>query len=384
MENKNNNNIYIDDYMITTPINVARLENKKMKKILYLFFDYHVDANMQTECGDVNSIYLTQFFDKIFRKTKIPLDFFFEIQPKDDELRNMSRTNDKYIWKMHNIFIKKYDNVRNHYIDIRHLLTFNPYTINFDIKDIIHNNYTDDTKYDLLIDKIKKYMKEYNDLKTINLTGNESNIDTNMVKYFRKINKYTKKPENTTKFNIFYDEIEKLTNIAVTSSKKIIKLLENLRNELNKDTKILLGSDGAYHFGDFDKITKIKSDINGESQTMTNGYLHASTLLVDLYFLRRFLEKSYINNAIVYAGAAHIVNYIYFLITRCGFELTNLFYTKEGTLEKTIEFVNSMKNDANLLDNFENDSINNKLLNIFEPPIFSQCINFKGFPKYFR
>jgi hypothetical protein len=53
---------------------------------------------------------------------------------------------------------------------------------------------------------------------------------------------------------------------------------------------------------------------------------HLLSLITDLYFLRRFLDKKYIKNCILYTGSFHMVNLIYLLVKYFNYELTHSYY----------------------------------------------------------
>ena len=46
-----------------------------------------------------------------------------------------------------------------------------------------------------------------------------------------------------------------------------------------------------------------------------------SVLLMDLYFLRRFLDKDYITNTILYCGGWHTMDIIYILVNEFKFKI---------------------------------------------------------------
>ena len=46
--------------------------------------------------------------------------------------------------------------------------------------------------------------------------------------------------------------------------------------------------------------------------------------IVDIYFLRRFLDKDYITNGIVYMGIYHIAFYCYVLVKYFNFKITHI------------------------------------------------------------
>ena len=87
--------------------------------------------------------------------------------------------------------------------------------------------------------------------------------------------------------------------------------------------------------------------------------------ITDLFFLRRFLDKDYVTNAISYTGAAHSINYINFLVSNFDFKITHYSYSEETNLEKLNMIA---KNDIYKLDF------------ILHPQKLIQCSDLSSFP----
>ena len=92
--------------------------------------------------------------------------------------------------------------------------------------------------------------------------------------------------------------------------------------------------------------------------------------LMDLFFLRRFLDKDYITNGIVYTGKAHSEFYILSLVKYFNFKVTHTAYSSLPNMDKLTETIKAQPNIDGLF----------KLLN---PPIMSQCIHADVFPELF-
>ena len=139
-----NKNIDPRSRMVSGPINVLRLEGDihGIKKVLYLFLDYHADVSKQTECQNIFSEDVQKYFANTFYELNSGqqiYDFFLEIFPTEIADNSSTATNDidrkdMYIEEVVKLFKKlfKYDpkknrvmvnnlvkNVRLHYIDIR-------------------------------------------------------------------------------------------------------------------------------------------------------------------------------------------------------------------------------------------------------------------------
>ena len=54
---------------INGPINIVRLENKKMGKVVYLLFDYHNPLLQQLKCDDFTALSVSQLLERFFMKT---------------------------------------------------------------------------------------------------------------------------------------------------------------------------------------------------------------------------------------------------------------------------------------------------------------------------
>jgi hypothetical protein len=77
---------------------------------------------------------------------------------------------------------------------------------------------------------------------------------------------------------------------------------------------------GLSEYTERDIIHQVADDID----YLLDYFLDLFAKLVDVYFLRRFLDKDYITNAIVYCGMAHSINYIHILVNDFGFDITHL------------------------------------------------------------
>ena len=90
---------------------------------------------------------------------------------------------------------------------------------------------------------------------------------------------------------------------------------------------------------------------------------------MDLFFLRRFLDKDYVTNGIVYTGALHSSTYVYTLIKYFGFKITHWSYLKV-TPEELYKLVEKMNNPDDISE-------------YIYPPKLYQCSDMTKFPKLF-
>ena len=117
--------------LINGPVNVVRLEGEinGIKKILYVFFDYHINLREQTECESYDSTDIVTYLYKTFKSSTKPLDFFFEVKSMEIGKHRIMPFKNIYISNISKFYNKsKFDdstkkniksNVRFHYLDIR-------------------------------------------------------------------------------------------------------------------------------------------------------------------------------------------------------------------------------------------------------------------------
>lgn len=357
-------------YMINGPNNIIRLENGE--KILYIFGDYHIQTQLQLECP-INDEYESIDIDKLLLKfikeeKKEEYDLFIENDISYFKHENNISYKANYINQIRKLFNskiefnknqiitnKKYPNFRFHYSDIRESLTFlNLYNIYYIPTDLVYN-----------IRELKNIIKERQeillDLKKLLIYLNSND------------NKYINKIKNVYKDKKIQVEINKIFNeIIIANLNDIIKNTSYIINYINTNINKIKNID--IYFKNFDKL---RWDIFLKIKENKKNIRQVLTVLTDLYLIRRFLDKDYINKSILYTGSAHMVNILFILIKYFNFKLTNVFYS----------------NNSFNLDNIKNLPIKNfKYFDYLANNIFThydenfevtQCSNLFKFPTNF-
>jgi len=391
--------------LINGPLNVLRLEGKinKIKKVIYVFFDIHINVNNQTKCDNFDSQDIANYLAKEFKGINgKEIDFFMEGRTSELDLflKDMY-FKDKYISEVIKFFAQNFkknnfDNVRFHYIDIRDFFTdqidkmYNMNNIlldnlspsNFQSIDQLKSNFKTIQEYhDQIIEMIKNNGNKVNH---INEEINKVNGDTNKVmpKYIKKLSdKYINKEVKEKMLMFRYIIIEKL--------EKQNKIIDEITDVLNKYYKV--ASTSFDEFGRKKIILDLVDDDTNKSEDKLPSYfmdevpymreftdlykklqyenLQSFSLLMDSYFMRRFCDKDYITHAISYTGGAHSMAYVNFLCNQFGFEITHVAKSSEPI-----------------------DVINKKLKAKFDyigfakyffPKTLSQCVDLSDFPKNF-
>jgi hypothetical protein len=254
--------------------------------------------------------------------------------------------------------------MRFHYVDIRLYIGSLIYSLSEKLlklskKGLYNSNMSgDDLKeYEK---KLKILLIDINDTYKYINTKNELKIqddDNNHIKNKKKI--FNKILFNYTHDNI-KNKLEEFYWMINYKYKKIIRYMDKINKLLNEIKKNKNNNENIYK-----KIYK-------NQRKIFDKYALLNVYIMDLYFLRRFLDKDYITNCVSYTGAHHSLNYIYILIKYFDFKITNYSYLKKN-IEKTINKIN--KSNMKKINNLEYLFVKNDEI---------QCSNMKGFPKNFK
>jgi hypothetical protein len=359
---------------INGPFNYVQLEGNvnNIKKNITIFMDVHLDLNNQTRCESFDSQDISQYLYNIIKSTTIPLDFFMEI---DEQQIKQPQTNrrDIYIGDVMEMFKSEFvlekdkvkysksnPNVRLHYLDIRDHLNFLSIKnkINKHILpkiNLLQSGNLDETSKINTLEQIKQHI-EYIKIYTMKILEKYFNINNNKISQFDKksqeyyldkiIHKYrhkTLKTKLNDYFNAFFMEFS--VNFNMITHDIIFRIYYykiDINNPLN--------------------LPKLIKSYN----KLTDIVFALYALITDVYFLRRFLDKDYIQNVLTYCGRNHALNYIFFLVKYCNFTITKIYNT--GGLE--IKDIDTKIKDIKEID--ELDKIYNLFLLEAEKP--KQCV----------
>jgi|688.fasta_scaffold117178_3 hypothetical protein len=391
--------------LINGPVNVIRLEGEifGIKKVLYVFCDMHIDINNQTQCESWISQDFTSFlaheFSKIDKNKSI--DFFFETWESMLKTRHYP-TRDKYIEETSKFFNKmiRFDkdkknigtefgnNVRFHYIDIRDYFHKNIKNMLYEIDNIINNEksylVSKDVKY--IIDLTNNLLLEIADIiHLISDPKNESikptnNYDKNkMIIVMKKLNYNFNHSETKKGIQPLLDNIiNKLKEISTNliDFNKLLSEYEIYIKKFNRDGDLysklnITKSNEIIYTVDYNVANKYLYDIKEKFDIFDKLILFTFAKIVDLYFLRRFIDKDYITTGISYTGIFHSVNYIHTLVRYFNMKITNASYIKDPIDKVNKELLNY-------------DIINKDVQLFFYPPKLIQCSDLSSFPDNFN
>lgn len=431
IEDKENNkeNNKEKENLVNGPVNAFRLEGKigDNNKVIYLFGDYHNPISLETKCDSFLSKDFTNYFYSTIRETdnKIKYDLLFEnfadIDMFEQYKYSYSNFREKYISelrkyidsdmdilefknkKLENKGSRKFKNLRLHYLDIRSFYGSGDYfKLSNDIKYFMeqHSNNNQLWIIDRLVvsfsnlgnelmalgnhlnlKSLQKEMKFENKIKIDDeklseeiekyqeyISGKKNRMEKYSQKLFGKYNHENVKKNmmGSILFTFILSEIKKAV-------KKISICLEKLLQikELYKITYFDLAQmrDGSFTYGnDVNEIKKLLSHVNVKNNSIYTYWMNIFVNITDLYLLRRFLDKDYIERGIVYTGMHHTQNYVQTLVKEFGFKITHADYTKLGIEETNKWLQNNTDEDPG---------------KVLLKPKFKQCVDMDNFPKDF-
>lgn len=373
---------------INGPINIVRLEGEVngVKKVLHVFFDNHSDLQNQTECPGVDNIDVHHFFRTEFNKLDKSKNYDFFLEDFPSLLyRDKFMYREKYISQVRKLFRQKrksYDNVRFHYIDIRDYLY--PISVRQFIYSKVHTIDNTTTKnllnalqqLTIFLNKLHKFShnptkqkkkdviiksdKEYYEYTSQNLDDITSNL-LHKTKY-KYNDKQIQKNMNYVFEKMFINSIKDLLTLCKEYKKFLLEndkiIQDDLIRRLRKD------KDGLYYYSyNFDNLDSIILKINEYLRKISNKFITVGSSIVDIFFLRRFLDKKYITTAISYTGWFHSMRYILILVKYYDFQI------------RETSYINTKNNIHKMLKKHNINNIND-LAPIFIPPILNQCSTF--------
>lgn len=425
----------MSQYNISGPVNVTRLEGKidGIKKVVYLFMDLHNPENEQTKCS-APSLEIEDFFKNNFNSLNNSnkyYDFFVEFQPGTFLLPKTKQWYNRNIYLDRVLrFFKKYlnydptsnevklskifKNIRFHYIDVRDWLEYYIFEIIRQLYILFHNESTTDNinkLLDIIIDelyRIKSFIQQPKIVKDPHIILEElpsisialkPDIQKQIVEKIRYLIGKILLKINNNKIKIIINEYVNI--IIIPEFDKIIKIMKDFKINVNgkpsipeqynyvgvtnpiPNPKICLNNNKCLSFN--------RNIINDNFHILYHNLMQINDIeiiplfaqLMDIYFLRRFLDKKYITNAIVYVGAAHAAIYIDILVNLFNFKITHTSSAITNNIIKVNKLVHTLNPFNSGMHYYK---ITNRILNIFLPlkNKMVQCSNISSFPKNFE
>ena len=385
---------------INGPVNIVRLEG--MGKVIYIMGDIHYCINHQLKCDDMEAANIDKYLYNFFKKTNKEnkewdfmvedSEFFNDYYTKENiEYSNISYQG--YIWEIRRLLInnfnykitnkeklevynsKTFKNIRFHPIDIRSDRLAGYTYFNTSIYSINNNRNID---WNINLIKELEILKNDNN-EFINILNNKdkSKNKTLFDKFIYKIrNKYFNKNNQKIINNIIDTKVKKL---YLDTLKLIDNLILIINKEYGEETKLWFSKDRKYkkyinsmtdlkHFNWYEKS---KQKIYNYLYNIQTNFVFLQLFIMDLYVIRRIVDKDYIKNVILYNGNSHFINTISILVKEFGFKITHIYDSKIKDINKLNE---KIKNESykNIVDN-----------GLIEPEYITQCTDLKDFPEMF-
>jgi hypothetical protein len=390
---------------INGPMAVYRMQGNVngQKKILYLFADQHI---LTHRCQDVVSLDIDQHIVREFNKINnsqdtTEYDLFLETYP-DIMAHKSFRSTKSYLSELRNTFNRYIDfntetnkmtisrfgkKSRLHYIDMRNNKIFDVifehdkdtmYGFQIADRNILKSSLLETiTKIASLITDLhefgpsEKKMEEHMTItEFINKKYDCKKSDEYLKKIIHKIfNVYT---NNNTK-KIIQERMIVIIALLEKTAQNIVEIMKKIEDFwIEYDAaaeKLNLSDTGLYGI----TYTDLKSKMHQFSEQYSDysyEFLNHTAQIMDMYFLRRFIDKTYVTNGIVYTGGYHTIDIIHMLINKFDFELTHSSVNK-------LSITDLNKN----IKNIKYERFFQETKNLLCPDIFGQCVDLTGFPE---
>ncbi|BCS82891.1 hypothetical protein QLL95_gp1232 [Cotonvirus japonicus] len=403
-----------------------------VNKVIYLFMDYHISIGSQTQCENIFSEDVQKYFANSFYElndSDRKYDFFLEIYPTEiakNIYKKKSREVDRrdiYIEEVVKMFKKlfRFDlkenrvlsnnfikNIRLHYLDVRDYYETNIKSLAemaYDIaREFMRDDYITVSGLENIIDYVEeisdhfKYITSILELEPVKKSPaknssakKSSEKKSSSSKLIRPKNfelldsKTVENIAKKLKSSYKYPDVQRIMNQLLkltianfkTSIKNIdenIKVFDQYIEKLRKSQNYLVkdpNSTYLYSYGlsNYTLRNIITDVVNRTDYLMVEQVTEFLARFTDIFFLRRFLDKDYITNAITYSGAMHSNTYIYYLIKYFGFKITHASYSKITDKNKLTSEIKS----RNLME----------IQELTLPRELGQCSSMHGFPKEF-
>lgn len=348
------------DISINGPINIAIMKGKigQIQKTLIIFFDEHRNLDRQTKCSNYNNIDVDKYIINLI-KTNQNLDFDLFIEQGvhmgigDNKYKYNYNATKRYIETIWDVLDKEYgiknnktiksktfENVKFHLIDMRHNIGyFEVMNTNTRFMNEIKNN---DQK------NIINNLKNYENFMTL-----FDNVDKEKNKILVKIIKKYKHDDVKNKINKIINKFKTYNGVINGFIKKLkiycMKYFKTYNAKYEdvfvKYEKMYLHSSNHHYI----KCEKYYYNILKYYHLSKENIAVIAAALVDFYFLRRFLDKDYVKNGILYAGGSHCSNVIFLLMKYFNFEISYLDYCKiniEDFTKQILEFDDIYNHDV--------------------------------------
>lgn len=363
-------------YKINGPNNIIRLTNGE--KIIYLLGEFHYNIEDEKECefdSKHETLDVDKFLIKFFGKEKNKnFDFFLEMQKFDIETyASYKKQKKQYLEQLRKMVAKEskidnnkiiisenYSNIRFHTFDFRWEIS-NEFKYLFDLMDGRMNFIFPYDKNSLIqiYSTLPEIINNYN--KFLEFLKFGESVYINKIK-----NKYNNKDIKKKINNIYQKSVIGFINNNIKLANKILDYME-------KNTNNLL----SIYISKIEKIEIQKFILINLSDLMAK-LISPFVILIDLYLLRRILDKKYTTNNIVYTGQYHLVDIAVLLVKHFDFKITNTFYLDEK-IKDINKFIKKMDTD----DYSYIEKLSVYLTNITEQYGIEQCADLFDFPDNF-
>lgn len=382
---------YLSACEINGPYNIIRLINPDLKKTVYVMFDVHTPLQQQGKCKSVYSLDVDKFLVNEFLRVSndanhAPVDFMFEqhhnLNTKSDDLLYIGNVDQLFqdimyhdqpksishdIWMLAITPSTLFKNVRVHSIDIRPIIMPNRLK-----NQVAHHHW--DNKYDdgyYWSSKLHGILVHLYDniALTISALTNKpihdsqyASVGVDKADFHSIINKLLHQYNHINVKEYINSVISNNVLPRLVQVKDMIETILKQLDQINPKIPCLFTNDtNDNNVYSWVSVTPHSHKIITTIDSIMLTGFDSIIALMDLYAMRRILDKDYITNAVMYTGGHHSNNYINMLVKGFDFIITNA--SNLGQYKSTEDMMIQVKASK------------------LESPITLQCSKICGFEK---
>jgi len=209
---------------------------------------------------------------------------------------------------------------------------------------------------------------------------------------------YVAKIYNKYKHDDIKIKLNGLLDKLLMSYKKMYEIVIHLIEDINKNLTDMYKKynrfDPTDSVIDIEKFSdkdyeKIIKQPKKQIFDFLNLWMGCDVKFMDIYVMRRILDKDYITNSIVYVGAQHASSYIHDLVKYFDFNITHiskLYVPSKVEKDKKLGYLKKIIMKYNDDDNFKYTNIINKFLKKYDEDTVEeqQCSDYSNFPENFE
>jgi len=161
--------------------------------------------------------------------------------------------------------------------------------------------------------------------------------------------------------------VDRLSFYYLDKTNEVLRLIDRVNDKWKQLTQGVANK--------LDNLKILFAEFETHIDTLSYEIVSLYTITMDIYFIKRFIDKDYVERGIMYCGGYHVAQIIYYLVRYLGFVIT---HTAKNNKSNHIDTLNQMIRNNNF------PIFNDVFKLLFDKDVnaeFVQCVDMINFPK---